>query len=71
MKTENSDKHHPKCPYKTFFFIPTPTICLFTKWHIDQQNKYIIALQELLKKKKNQFCYIDRGNEDECGIRAV
>lgn len=54
----------------TLFFppIPTPSICLFTEWHIDQQ-KQIMALQELLK-KKNLLCYIDCGNEDECRIRT-
>lgn len=37
----------------TLFFpppFPPPPICLFTEWHIDQQ-KQIMALQELLKKK--------------------
>lgn len=37
-------------PKTLFFFIPTSSICLFTEWHIDQRNKYIMALQELLKK---------------------
>lgn len=52
MKTDNSCEHHTKCPYNTFPPppIPTPSICLFTEWHIDQQ-KQIMALQELLKKK--------------------